>query len=77
MVVFPSSSLSTSTTSVMYSIIGPTFSNQTTSVSDYVVLNSWLGDTGLRCNIYQTNNNSDANPVQITSYSMALRMTQQ
>ena len=60
----------------MYSIKGPTFSNQTTSVSDYVQLNNWLGDTGLKCNIYQTNNSSDANPVQIVSYNMALRMTQ-
>jgi hypothetical protein len=63
--------------SVMYSIQGNTFSNQTTSVSDYVQLNNYAGATGLKCNIYQINNNTDANPVQIQSYKMALRMTQQ
>jgi hypothetical protein len=62
--------------SVMYSIQGATFSNQTTSVSDYLGLDSWAGNTGLKCNIYQINNNSDSNPVQIQSYKMALRMTQ-
>jgi hypothetical protein len=63
--------------SVMYSIIGATFSNQTTSVSDFVDLSSYTGSTGLKCNIYQINNNYDSNPVSITSYRMALRMTQQ
>jgi hypothetical protein len=62
--------------SVMYSIKGATFSNQTTSVSDYVGLDAWTGATGIKCNIFQTNNNIDANPVQIQSYKMALRMTQ-
>jgi hypothetical protein len=63
--------------SVMYSIQGATFSNQTTSVSDYVDLSNWTGAAGINCNIYQINNNTDANPVQIQSYKMALRMTQQ
>ena len=63
--------------SVMYSIRGDSFSHQTTSVSDYVELNNYAGTTGLKCNIYQINNNTDSNPVQIESYKMALRMTQQ
>lgn len=61
----------------MYSMQGATFSNQTTSVSDYVDLSNWTGATGIKCNIYQINNNTDANPVQIQSYTMALRMSQQ
>jgi hypothetical protein len=65
------------TATVMYSIQGATFSNQTTSVSDYVQLNNWTGATGIKCNIYQKNNSSDANPVEIKSYKMTLRMTQQ
>jgi hypothetical protein len=63
--------------SVMYSIQVPSFFNQTTSVNDYVDLTAYDGTTGLKCNIYQKNNNVVANPVTINSYKMALRMTQQ
>jgi len=50
---------------------------QTTSVNDFVDLTSYTGSTGLKCNIYQINNNFDTNPVSIDSYKLALRMTQQ
>ena len=50
---------------------------QTTSVNDYVDLTAYTGSTGLKCNIYQINNQFDTSPVNIESYKMALRMTQQ
>jgi hypothetical protein len=62
---------------VMYSIINGTTSlySQTTSVNDFVDLTGYTGSSTLKCNIYQTNNTTNTNPVTISNYYMSLKMT--
>jgi hypothetical protein len=61
----------------MYSILNGTTSlySQTTSVNDFVDLTGYNPSSTLKCNIYQTNNTTNTNPVTISNYYMSLKMT--